>query len=352
LLQSSDPESAQAILVEMEPEDATDVRALLAYPPNTAGGRMTPEFFAVTPQVTADEAIHALRALVEDAEFRSYLYVTDSTDRLLGIAPLHNLVLAQPETPVGQFMAPDPIKVRAGDDQEEVARTFHDSRLLAIPVVDDDGRLLGIITADDIADVIEAEDTEDVQRLGGSQPLDQPYLRVRPFELAKKRVGWLLLLFLGATYTGTVLRHFESQLEAAVALTFFIPLLIGTGGNVGSQTVMTVIRAMAVGEVRFGDLFRVWRKEIATAALLATVLAVAAVIRAWTLGVGEDVALTVAISTAVIVLWAATVAAILPLVIRRFRVDPAVVSAPLITTVVDGTGLFIYFEVARRLLSL
>jgi magnesium transporter len=240
--------------------------------------------------------------------------------------------------------------VPATADQETVAEVFRERHLLAVPVVNDGGRLVGIVTADDVADVVEEETTEDIERLGGSQPLETSYLRASPLILARKRAGWLLLLFLGATYTGTVLHHFEDELQRAVALSFFIPLLIGTGGNVGSQTVMTVIRAMSVGEVEFRDLFRVWRKEVGTAALLGVLMAAAGALRAWLLGVEPLIIVAVAATAAVIVLWSATIAAILPLVLRRLGVDPAVVSAPLITTLVDGTGLFLYFEIARYLL--
>jgi magnesium transporter len=218
--------------------------------------------------------------------------------------------------------------------------------------VDFEDRLIGVIRADHIADVVEEEATEDIERLGGSQPLEEPYLGAGPLRLARKRIGWLLMLFAAEAYTGTVLRHFQDELQRVVALAFFIPLLIGTGGNTGSQTVTTVIRAMAVGEVEFRHLFSVWRKELSTALLLAAAIALAAVIRAWTLGVPEGVGLTVAMAAGTIVLWSATVAAILPLALRRLRVDPAVVSAPLITTLVDGTGLIIYFEIARFVLKL
>jgi magnesium transporter len=250
------------------------------------------------------------------------------------------------------LLEPHTLSVPASADQETVARLMLDRHLLAAPVVDEADRLIGIVTADDVADVVEEETTEDIERLGGSQPLDEPYLRAGPLALARKRVVWLMLLFLGATYTGTVLSHFESELGTVVALTFFIPLLIGTGGNVGSQTVMTVIRALAVGEVEVRDLFRVWLKEVTVGLMLGTVMGLASLGRALLLGVGPNVAGAVALSAAAIVLWAATVAAILPLVLHRLRIDPAVVSAPLITTVVDGTGLFIYLEIARRLLDL
>ncbi|MGH2351387.1 MAG: magnesium transporter [Chloroflexota bacterium] len=350
-LEAMDPDTAESILVEMEAAEAEDVRALLAYPPETAGGRMTPEFFAVTPQVTVEEAVQALRALLSDGEFRSYVYVTDQLDRLVGVLPLYRLVLARADAQVGELMLGDPVRVRTLDDQEEVARIFREKRFLAVPVVDEADRLVGVVTADDIADVLEAEATEDVQRLAGSQPLDRPYLRTGPVALARKRVVWLLLLFIGAAYTSTVLQFFEDDLQATVALAFFIPLLIGTGGNVGSQTVMTVIRALAVGDVTVRDLGRVWAKEAAVGLLLGAVMGAVTLGRALVLGVGPDVGVAVAAAAAAIVVWAATVAAILPLLLHRLKIDPAVVSAPLITTLVDGTGLFLYLGIARALLG-
>jgi magnesium transporter len=219
-------------------------------------------------------------------------------------------------------------------------------------VADADGRLLGIVTADDVADVVQEEATEDIQHLGGSQPLDVPYPHASIWLLARKRVGWLLLLFVAGAYTSTVLDAFAAELQAVVALTFFIPLLIGVGGNIGSQVVTTIVRAQALGEVRFADLGRVLWKEFRVGFLLAAVLGAATFLRALMQGVEPDVRLTVTVAVVPIVLWAAMVGAVLPLLLRRLRVDPAVVSAPFITTLVDGTGLIIYFEVARWLLRL
>jgi magnesium transporter len=354
-LRDDNAPAAEQLLLEMTAEEQADVRQLLAYPDDSAGGIMTTDFLAVPAAATVEEAVRLLRAPAEDelpSEASSYVYVTETDDTLLGVVPWHRLVRAGGRVLVRDLMAHYSIFVRASDDQETAARIVHDNRLLAVPVVDENGKLLGIVTADDVTDVLEEEATEDIERLGGSEPLDIAYLRAGPLTLARKRVGWLLLLFVGATYTATVLNMFEEQLERVVALTFFIPLLIGTGGNVGSQTVMTVIRAMAVGEVEFRDLFRVWRKELGTSLILGGVLAIAAFVRAWLLDVTYDIALAVAITAAVIVVWAATVASILPLVLRQLRVDPAVVSAPLITTLVDGTGLFLYLMIARWLLGL
>ena len=246
----------------------------------------------------------------------------------------------------------DVITVDVGADQEECARILAKYDLLALPIVDEDRRLVGVVTADDVIDVLEEEATEDIQKVGGSQPLDMPYPNASVWLLARKRAGWLLLLLVAGAYTASVLEAFQGELDAKVALTFFIPMLIGTGGNIGSQVVTTVIRAQALNEVGFGDLLTVIWKELRVGVLLAAVMCAAMFLRALTMDVETDIRLTVAVAVIPIVLWAALVGAVLPLLLRRLRVDPAVVSAPFITTLVDGTGLIIYFEVARYLLKL
>lgn len=346
------PATASQILVEMEPLEAEELRELLAYPPDTAGGRMTPAYVSVSPELRADQAVVALRRVAEEAETVNYIYVQDDDERLLGVLSLRNLVLTRPDTRVRDLMIADVEVVHATADQEAAARLLNEHNLLALPVIDDDGRLLGIITADDVADILEQEATEDIERLGGSQPLEEPYLRASPWLLWRRRVPWLLALFIAEAYTGTVLRHFEHELNNAVALAFFIPLLIGTGGNVGSQTVTTLVRAMGLGQVRFRDLFRIVRKELVTGVMLAAVLAVVTFGRAMTLHVGVDMGIVVAVSVSLIVFWAALVAAVLPLTLHKLKIDPAVVSAPFITTLVDGTGLIIYFTVARLILHI
>src|SRR5918912_513428 len=258
-----EPYDAESILVEMQPDEAEDVRELLAYAPETAGGIMTPEYVAVAPDLTADQALVALRKVAEEAETIYYIYVTEpDTERLLGVLSLRNLVLSRPTTPVRELMVTDIAKIRADADQEEAARLLDQQNLIALPVVDEHERLLGIITADDAADVLLEEAGEDIERLGGSQPLDEPYLRASILHLFRKRVLWLLVLFVAEAYTGTVLRFFEDEMQQVVALAFFIPLLIGTGGNVGSQTVTTLVRAMGVGDVNWTDLGRVLFKEL------------------------------------------------------------------------------------------
>lgn len=352
VVEELEPSQAEAILVEMEEAEAEDLRELLAYPPDTAGGRMTVEYVSVSPNLTVEEALVAIRALAQEAETIYYVYVTDANDHLLGVLSLRDLVLSAPTTPISQITNRDVVKVRATDDQEVAARLLADRGFLALPVVDEQDRLLGIITADDVADVLEEEATEDIERLGGSEPLDEPYLHTGVLTLVRKRLVWLLVLFLGGALTSNVLSHFQATLSEVVELAFFIPLLIGTGGNVGSQIVSTLVRAMGVGEVRLRDLIRVLRKELSVALLIGALMGVVTYARAWTLGVEGQLGLAVALTALFIVLWSSTVSAVLPLVLRRLGVDPAVVSAPLITTLVDATGLFLYFSIAGLVLQL
>ncbi|MCC7372392.1 MAG: magnesium transporter [Chloroflexi bacterium] len=347
------PHEAEAILDEMEHEEAEDVRHLLTYAPESAAGIMTPDFVSIAPYLAVDEALDQLGRVAEEAETIYYVYVTEpSTGQLLGVLSLRGLVLAPRWKLVSQVMSPDVVRIRADADQETAARLLKEHHYLALPVVDETDRLLGIITADDASDVLLEEAGEDIERLGGSEPLDEPYLRASIGHLFRKRIGWLLVLFVAEAYTGTVLRHFESTLSEMVSLAFFIPLLIGTGGNTGSQTVTTLVRAMATGDVRPEDWWRVVRRELAVGSLLGLVMGVATYVRSWTLGVGLEVGPVVAMTALCIVIWAAAVAAVLPLVLRRLRIDPAVVSGPFITTLVDGTGLFLYFTVARLMLGL
>ncbi|HEX3246790.1 MAG TPA: magnesium transporter [Chloroflexota bacterium] len=348
-----DPIAAEAILVAMDPDEAQELRELLTFESGSAGGIMTPEFLAVRPDVTAERALVGLRQLAGTTEQIYYTYVVEpDARRLLGVLSLRNLVLSSPTALVRDLMVTDVVKVHVDADQEDAARLLDQHHLIALPVVDSADRLVGIITADDAAAVLLEEAGEDLERMGGSQPLEEPYLRASVAHLFRKRIGWLLVLFVAEAYTGSVLRFYEDTLSEQIALAFFIPLLIGTGGNTGSQTVSTLIRAMAVGEVGFQDILKVLRREAAVGALLGLVMGAATYVRAWTLGVGIDVGPVVAMTATSVVIWAALVAAVLPLILRKLRVDPAVVSAPLITTLVDGTGLIIYFTVARLLLHL
>ena len=347
----TEPEVTQ-ILVRMDPAEAEEIRRLSDFEPDSAGGIMTPEFVAVTTDATAASAIAAIRGLVGSAETVDYVYVVDAERHLIGVLSLYRLMLSPGSTLVTALMAPTTVRVRASADREAAANLLTERNLLAIPVVDDADHLLGIITQDDVADVLEAEATEDIERLGGSQPLNVPYRLSSVALLVRKRVGWLLLLFVAEAYTGTVLRSFSDELSAAVALSFFIPLLIGTGGNIGSQTVTLIVRAMALNEVSLRDVGWIVWKELRVGLILGAIMAAVALGRAALLGVNANIGLVVAITILAICCWSATVAAVLPLTLRRLRIDPAVVSAPLITTLVDGTGLVIYFEIAKFLLHL
>jgi magnesium transporter len=347
----------EPILIEMKPSEAAELRELLDYPPDTAGGLMTPAFVAVRADAKASDVVVALRKASEEAETFSYIYVVDDQRRLLGVLSLRNLVLTRPDTPVRELMAPETIRVRADLDREAAARLLNDYHFIALPVVDADDRLLGIITSDDVAEVLEEEATEDIERLGGLQPLETSYRLASVPLLFRKRVVWLLVLFAAEAYTGTVLRAFDDELQLVTQLAWMLPLLIGTGGNIGSQTVTLIVRAMALGEVRLRDISWVLLKEMRVGLLLGGVMAAAAFLRASHLpivGLEMDpgVQMTVAVTIVAICFWAISVAAVLPIILRRLGVDPAVVSAPFIATLVDGTGLLIYFSVAKVILQL
>jgi magnesium transporter len=351
-VEQSDPEIAGTILVEMEPVEAAEIRELMAYPPDSAGGIMTPAFVAVFPDLRADATVVALRQVAEQAETINYVYVVDRDERLIGVLSLHSLVLSRPETPVRDLMFPQLYSVSVDADQEEAARILVDRNLLALPVVDAEGRLVGIITADDIAEVREEEDTEDFERLGGSQPLEVPYLRASPLLLFRKRIVWLLVLFFASFFTVSIQEHFDSTLARWTVLAAFVPILIGTGGNVGSQTVSTIIRAMALDEVKPRHILRIVGKEMLTGMALGVVMGGLMYGRALIAQDGSyTVALVVGLTVFALTTWAATVGAILPIVLSKLKMDPAVVSAPFISSLVDSTGLLIYFTLAGYFLS-
>lgn len=323
--------------------------SLLDWPTESVGANMRHEFLAIGDQETVGSAKQLIHDAWDNAQLFQNLYVVNNDKRLLGSISLKSLLIADPQLPVSELMDREVVRINARADQELAARLLIDRDLSTLPV-EDQGKLVGIFHVDDAADILELESTEDAEMQGGSSPLDTPYLQATPWQLWRKRVGWLLILFVAEAYTGTVLRAFEEQLEAAIALAFFIPLLIGTGGNSGTQITTTIVRAMAVGEVSLRNLGTVLKKEISTGLLISAAIALAAWVRAWSLGVGPQIGMVVTLTIIAIVLWSATVASVIPMVLRRFRIDPAVVSTPFIATLVDGTGLIIYFEIAKLLL--
>ncbi|MEJ7763635.1 MAG: magnesium transporter [Thermomicrobiales bacterium] len=354
ILEEVDPDLLEGLLVAMEPDEAAELRDLMGYPPESAGGIMTPAFVAISPELRADQAVVALRRVAEEAETVNYVYVVDREEHLLGVLSLHALVLTRPTTLVRDLMIRDIITVPVLADQEDAARILTDRDLLALPVVDLEGRLVGIITADDVADVIEAETTEDIERLGGSQPLSEPYLRASPFLLFRKRVVWLFVLFLAQFITIEVYSSYEGDINRAAVLSILVPILIGTGGNVGSQTVSTIIRAMAVGEAEPRHILRILRKELITGLGLGLAMGALMYGRGYYMDQNDvdptALALTVASTVLILTVWAAAVATVLPITLSKLRVDPAVVSAPFITSIIDATGVMIYFTIARALL--
>ncbi|ACC39131.1 Magnesium transporter MgtE [Mycobacterium marinum] len=344
-----------ALLASLPLKRAVVLRGLLSWPEDSAAAHMVPETLTVGANMTVLDAIATVRehaaGLRSDSRTTAYVYVIDADSHLLGVVAFRALVLADPERLVSELMTEDLIVVSPLTDKELAAQTLMTHNLMAVPVVDGENRLLGIIAEDEALDITQEEATEDAERQGGSAPLEVPYLRASPWLLWRKRVVWLLVLFVAEAYTGSVLRAFSDEMEAVIALAFFIPLLIGTGGNTGTQIATTLVRAMATGQVRFRDVPAVLVKELSTGALVGFTMAVAAVIRAWTLNVGPQVTVTVAVTVAAIVVWSSLVAAILPPLLKKLRIDPAIVSGPLIATIVDGTGLIIYFMIAHLTLT-
>jgi len=350
LLGDLTPEQATQILERMA--DAEDVRPLLLHADETAGGLMTSEFIALRESMIVSQALQSIRDWSPENDAIYDLFVVDWNNHLSGIINLVDLIKADPSRRLGDIMSPDVIHVQAGADQEQCANLMSRYDLYALPVVDDDLQLIGVITVDDLVDVLVEEQTEDIQRLGGALPLDTPYMDTSVWKVAWKRVGWLMMLFVTGTLTGTVLRQFEGELATVVALTFFIPLLIGTGGNAGSQTTATIIRALAVGDIRMRDALRVFWHECRAGLILGCMMALIAFVRAYTWNPNLPLALAVSAAILVIVLWATSVGSLLPILAARLKIDPTVVSGPFMSTLVDATGLYIYLSVAKMILRI
>lgn len=350
LLGDIDDEQAEAILAGIENPEV--IRPLLMHPDNSAGGLMTSEFLALRERMTAGDSIRALREWGPENDDIYYLFVVNQRNHLVGVVGLRQLITADPNQTVESLMDPHVVSVTAGTDQEECARLISKYDLLALPVVDSNRKLLGVITIDDMIDVLEEESTEDFQRLGGAQPLEQAYLNTNTWTIAKKRIGWLLLLFLTESLTGSVLRYFESELASVVALSFFIPLLIGTGGNAGSQTTSTIIRALAVGDIDLSDAAKSLWHELRIGLMLGVGMSVIAYFRALTWGSTPQLAITVSVAILAIVIWANVLGAVLPLLASKLKIDPTVVSGPVMSTLVDATGLFIYLTIAKYVIGL
>jgi magnesium transporter len=350
LLDDMEPTQADAVLVQLEA--AHQIRPLIHYPDDSAGGLMTSSFIALQRRMTTGQAIEAIRTWRPAEETIYYLFVTDRLKRLVGIVNLRQLIVTNPNTPVSEIMDSDVIYVMAEADQEDCADLMQRYDLLALPVVDADKHLLGVITVDDLVDVIQSEASEDIQRLGGAEPLDRAYLDTSVWTITRKRIGWLLLLFFTATLTGGVMDLYRREIQAVLALTIFIPMLIGTGGNAGSQTTATIIRALAVGDIALKDAWHVWLHEMRIGLILGVGMGLIGYFLALAWVGDQQLALTVAASILGIVLWATGAGSLLPLLATKLNIDPTVVSGPVMSTLVDATGLVLYFTIARLILSL
>ena len=360
LIQEIPPEEREEILALLDDTTRKEVNGLLAYAEDDAGGLMNPRYVRVRPDMTVDEAITYLRRQAADrAGAMYYAYVLDAEQKLRGVVSFRKLLSARPDQRVEELMQTDLITVPEAMDQEELSRLFATYRLVSFPVVDAQGHMKGIVTLDDIVDVVREEATEDIQKIGGTAALDAPYLRIGIVDMIKKRAGWLAALFIGETLTATAMGYFEAEIARAVVLALFVPLVISSGGNSGSQATTLIIRAMALGEVRLRDWWRVVQREFFSGLGLGVILATIGIIRilvwqAFFHTYGQHhllVALTVAASLVGVVLWGTLVGSSLPFLLRRLGFDPASASAPFVATLVDVTGLVIYFTTAKIVLS-
>jgi magnesium transporter len=355
------PEDRRQELLELLDEPTRhEVVALLAYAEDDAGGLMNPRFARLRPDMTVDEALSYLRRQARDRlETLYYVYVLDAAQRLLGVVSFRELFAAPSQQLVGDVMRKEVVSVLEDLDQEAVARVIARHDLKAVPVVDAEGRMRGIVTVDDIVDVVNEEATEDIQKLGGMAALETPYWQTGFFPMIRKRAGWLTVLFVGEMLTTSAMARYEDDIARAVVLALFVPLIISSGGNSGSQASTLIVRAMALGEIRVRDALRVLRRELASGLALGSILAVIGLARillgeALFQSYGEHamlVGVTVALSLLGVVTWGTLSGSLLPFVLRAARLDPASASAPLVATMVDVFGLVIYFSLAGAILS-
>ena len=359
LIQEAPAEEREGLLALLDDATRREVKGLLDYAEDDAGGLMNTRYSRLRADMTVDEAISYLR---RDARAREktvyYAYVVDVEERLLGVVSFRDLIVASGEKLVREVMRTEVISAPEDLDQEALSQLFMRHHLMMVPVVDAQGRIKGIVSVDDIVDVVQEEATEDIQKLGGVETLEGPYLQVPLLRMIQKRAGWLAALFLGEMLTATAMGQFQTEIARAVVLALFVPLIISSGGNSGSQATTLVIRAMALGEVRLRDCWRVMHREFITGLGLGAILACIGLIRILTWqglfnAYGEHyllIAMTVALSLVGVVLWGSLIGSILPFILRGLGFDPASASAPFVATLVDVTGLVIYFTVAAMIL--
>ncbi len=351
-------ESLQKYLSLLSDEERKTANQLLQYPEDSIGRLMTPDFVSVKEDWTVQQVLDHIRKYGKDSETLNVIYVTDTKGFLQDDIKVRDFLLAPLDKKVGELMTRQVVALYARDDQEKAIDIFKQTNRVALPVTDFNGLLLGIVTFDDMMDVIEEEDTEDIQKFGGTEALEEPYLKVSLREMVSKRAGWLIILFLGEMLTASAMGYFNNELNKAVVLALFVPLIISSGGNSGSQAATLIIRAMALGEVTLSNWWRVMRREFLSGLFLGTLLGIIGFIRiaAWTLFTdlyGPHwllIAFTVGLTLVGVVLWGTLSGSMLPMLLKKLGFDPAVSSAPFIATLVDVTGLILYFSIAFLIL--
>jgi magnesium transporter len=356
LIQEAGPEYRDKLLALLDEPTRREVVALLAYKEDEAGGLMNPRFARLRPDITVDVAISYLRKVAPGVVTMYYGYVLDQDQHLLGVVSLRQLFTADPGKLVQDIMASkELVSVTPETDQKQVAQVVRDNRLLAVPVLDTERHMVGIVTVDDIVDVVEEQASRDIQNIGGMEALDTPYLHTSIFEMVRKRAGWLAILFIGEMFTATAMGFFEVEIAKAVVLALFLPLIISSGGNSGSQATSLIIQAMALGDVKIRDWFRVIRREVISGVALGLILGTIGVVRifVWqklfgTYGAHTSIlALTIFLALIGVVTFGTLAGSMLPFILRRLRLNPASASAPFVATLVDVTGLVIYFTIAN-----
>ena len=341
------------LLAGASAEARRDINHLLNYPEDSAGSVMTVEYVDLKEDITVKQAIERIRKIGIDSETINICYVLDSKRTLVGTVALRYLLLMDEDEIIGDIMHENVVSIHTLTDQEEVARMFQKYDFTAMPVVDNENRMVGIITVDDVVDIMEEEATEDMEKMAAIVPSDKPYMKTNAFEIWKKRMPWLLLLMVSATFTGSIISKFEDSLSACAILVAYIPMLMDTGGNAGSQASVTVIRGLSLDEVEFKDLFKVIWKEIRVALMCGVSLAAANFIKLLLLDrVEVTVALVVCVTLVIVVLIAKLVGCTLPMLAKKIGFDPAVMASPFITTIVDALSLMVYFNLATSLLHI
>lgn len=355
LLEEMPANVVKKLLAAASPETRRDINHLLNYPEYSAGSLMTVEFVDLKENLTVAQAIERIRKIGIDSETINVCYVLDSNRKLLGTVALRYLLLRGQDEIIGDIMHENVVTIQTTDDQEEVARTFQKYDFTTMPVVDSESRLVGIITVDDVVDIIEYEATEDIEIMAAITPTDKSYMKEGVFETYKKRIPWLLLLMISATFTGKIIQHYEEAIAAAgyLVLTSFVPMLMDTGGNSGSQASVSIIRGLSLEEIEFSDIFRVIFKEVRVAAVCGLTLAVANFVKLLVIDrVTTTVAFVVCLTLVITVVAAKIVGSALPILAKKVGFDPAVMASPFITTIVDALSLMIYFGIATKMLGL